>query len=217
MITIGALDIWAVVSDMSAEGTSLVLPSVCLDEKNNSTKVLSSAVFKGDKMIGSLNGIETRSLKFLLDKVQGGVIVAKNVDNTGTNVGLKIIKSKSDISPVKLDDKIVMMNKIKVEVAISEIMGTDDFIDKKNRKLLEEHTEAMVKQDLLDIINKAQKKLNADIFGYGSIIERKMPKEWKILEKEWSDVFSSLATEVEVEIVISRSGLESKPLKKGSM
>ncbi|HPD01686.1 MAG TPA: Ger(x)C family spore germination C-terminal domain-containing protein, partial [Acetivibrio sp.] len=61
-------------------------------------------------------------------------------------------------------------------------------------------------------LNKAQKELKTDIFGFGEEIHRKHPKLWKKLKKEWSNKFPDLPVNITVEVETKQLGGIGKPL-----
>ena len=55
-------------------------------------------------------------------------------------------------------------------------------------------------------IDKAQKDFQSDIFGFGDVIYRKHPKEWKKLKKNWDETFASMPIHVNADFRIRRLG-----------
>jgi spore germination protein KC len=61
-------------------------------------------------------------------------------------------------------------------------------------------------------MNVAQKKFDADIFGFGEMIHRDYPKEWTYIEGQWNDIFPHLNIEIKVISSLKRPGYISKPI-----
>ena len=61
-------------------------------------------------------------------------------------------------------------------------------------------------------LNKAQKELKTDIFGFGETIHRKYPKMWKKMKDNWDDIFPNLPVNITVEVDTKQLGGIGKPL-----
>ncbi len=211
------IQLWQFISDLRSEGISPVLPVVDLWAPNVSENIHmhGTSIFKGDKLKGYLNNNESRYYMFVIGEAKGGLISMKNVLDTGTNVTLELFSNKTKIEPIIDDDGIMMNIDVKLQVEIAEIMGSEDFISKEGREKLKKYSENFVKKNIESVIKKVQKEYASDIFGFGRIIHKQKPKEWKKLKENWYQTFSSLDVEVNVDIKITASALTSKPIKMG--
>ena len=64
------------------------------------------------------------------------------------------------------------------------------------------------------VLEKAQKEYNSDIFGFGMLIWRKYPKEWKDYYKNmWNEIFPNLDVAVHVRSTLLRGGLSTRSIK----
>ncbi|NLI91549.1 MAG: hypothetical protein GX434_04890 [Peptococcaceae bacterium] len=122
--------------NLQAKGTSAIAPEVNLKEINEKTLpfIMGTAIFKEDKVIGFLNGEETKDLLFIKNEVKGGVLVEKMEGNdAATPVSLEIFKSKTRVKPV-VDGKDIKINlNIDTIVGVDEIEGTQNFMDDEGR------------------------------------------------------------------------------------
>lgn len=158
---------------------------------------------------------DTKSLLWVQNKLKGGIYPVKDAAGTKTNVSLEIFKSKTKIKPEVRDGVPIIKINILTDVNIGEIMGNNDFISEKGRKLLEKDAEAQIKKDIENLIEKAQKEYKSDFLGFGENIKRSMPSVWKSIEKEWNEIFLDIETSVEVDISITGSATTRKPIKVG--
>lgn len=62
-------------------------------------------------------------------------------------------------------------------------------------------------------IKKAPDKFKSDIFGFGEVIYRSYPKEWKRLEPNWPQEFANLKVNVNVKARLHRLGTTSKSIQ----
>lgn len=172
-----------------------------------------SAVFLEEKLVGFLNGKETRGLNFATDKVKGGIIVSPAPGGKGNNT-VEILKagSKNDVEIKGTEAK------IKVKVNITGMLGEESAkIDIKEPKVIEKIEKANskeVKKEIEGAIRKVQEEYETDIFGFGEVVHRKNPEEWKKIKDNWNEVFSRAEVKVEVETKITRAGLTNTPVNK---
>ena len=61
-------------------------------------------------------------------------------------------------------------------------------------------------------LDKAQKTLKTDIFGFGEAIHRKYPKVWEKIKSDWNDKFLDLPVSITVEAETIQLGEITKPL-----
>lgn len=115
------------------------------------------------------------------------------------------------MEPVKSKDRIKIKASISVEGYLQDQACPEGF-DKPSEKLrsLNKQITQVVRNDIEESLAEAQ-HLNSDIFGFGNLIHRKMPHEWKKIENQWDEIFPRLVIEIEIEAHLRRSGLIFKP------
>jgi len=71
--------------------------------------------------------------------------------------------------------------------------------------------EGQVAREILRLVRtaltKAQQDFQADIFGFGALVQKTYPRQWPALAENWSQVFAALPVEIAVEAHIRRTGL----------
>ncbi|MEJ8553651.1 Ger(x)C family spore germination protein [Tepidibacter sp. Z1-5] len=212
-----AVELHQFLKDLAAEGISCTIPIVnrSIQKDEVVPEIFGMGVFKKDKLVGSINGIETMSMMLIKDELKSGLVIVKNVDNANTDCTLEIFKTKTKVKPIMKDGNIIMNIDSKLDVGISEIIGSEDLISEPGRNKLKVEAEETVKKEMLKTIKRAQKDYNSDIFGFGNAIYRKMPNEWKKIKDDWDEIFEHLKVDINVEVNIKGSALTSKPIKVG--
>ncbi|MBC8015313.1 MAG: Ger(x)C family spore germination protein [Sporomusaceae bacterium] len=173
-----------------------------------------SAIFKHKKYIGWLDDQETRGLLLLRGELTNDIIVLEYPQEGSGSISIKINKSSSQLSPRFIGGQPVMDVTIKVDGDILDIDYPDfkltvDQINQLNAALEEE-----IRQEVMTVLDKAQKQWQADVFGFGDTIYHQYPNEWNQIANQWRN--GGLAgMEVNISIVanISRSGLNKDPVK----
>lgn len=172
-----------------------------------------AAMFLEEKLVGFLDGPETRALNFVTGKAKSGVLVSPSPGGKGSNT-VELMKSGSK-NDVEIQGG---KAKINVKVSITGMLGEEKAkIDLKDSAVIEKIEKAnseVVKQEIETTIRKVQQEYKTDIFGFGQTVHRKYPREWQKIQDDWNDIFSSAEVKVEVETKIARTGLTSTPVNK---
>ncbi|SKC85481.1 Ger(x)C family spore germination protein [Maledivibacter halophilus] len=214
--TYHAVPAWKFIEKIYDKSTAQTLPIVSISEKNGEKipKIGGQAIFRGGKIIGTLDEMETRAYLWVIDELKGGVLTVKtNIEGSLTEVTMELFNNKTKLQPKKVDNRIVMKIDVESDYGIGEISGEVNVIEKSARKTLKRDIENHIKKQIEDVIKKAQKEYESDIFGFGMKIKDKMPDEWKKIEPYWLEIFKNIEIEINVNVNIRSSALTSEPIK----
>ncbi|WIF95765.1 Ger(x)C family spore germination protein [Caminicella sporogenes] len=211
-----AVQLWEFVDKLAIKGISPVLPLVSKTTYNNRdvVEVFGTVVFKNLESVGFLNGIETKSFLLVINELKGGTLVVQEdkLFDKPIKIAMEIFDNKTKITPVYSDEKLIMNIDVKTKVNINEIGAKIDLTDEKKIKKLQEKGEQIIKNDIQNVIKKVQKEYRSDIFGFGTIIERKFPKQWKKIRDKWDEYFLNLNIKVNVDLSIKGTALRLKSI-----
>jgi spore germination protein KC len=204
-----------VVNNFSFEGNSMLLPLVGIkkSENKNSLEVNGSAILKYDKIVGYLNGDETKYALWVKGDLKGGLFIVENIANSKTNITFEIFSNHTNKKTVYYNEKPRIMVDIKPMVSIGEVDGDLNFQDEKEK--IKKDAETVLKKRFESIIKKLQNNYKSDIFSFGTTIETSDRKLWKRVKAKWCNNFATLPVEVNVCLNIRDSATKSKPLKGG--
>lgn len=175
-------------------------------------KMAGTAVFKKDKLIEYLNPGETQGMQWIRNKV-------KTTSITTTLYGdgfvtFDVLKTKSRVKASIIDDTITIYVTITAQGNIFEMSDSIDVI--KNPGAMPELgklNSASIENIVRSALNKTQKELKADVFGFGELIHRTDPKYWKTIEDDWDNIFPDLDVKIDVKSSIKRPGIINKPIQ----
>ncbi|SDM99647.1 Ger(x)C family spore germination protein [Acetanaerobacterium elongatum] len=190
--------------------TSAVAPLVSIEKDGDKTKsvVAGTGIFKGDKLVSALNGVETRGFLWVKGKVKSGIINFPFMDG---DVSLEIIKAKSKVKPILLPDGTPM---VKVEVTETSNLGAQnsmiDMSSVEMMNMLENRSAEVIKSEILYTLQKT-KVLGTDIYGFGDLFHQHYHKEWKAMEDKWKDLYRDLKVEVTVKTQLNATGKVTRP------
>jgi spore germination protein KC len=173
-------------------------------------RIGSIGVFKKDRLIGWLN----------IDESKGYNYLTNHVFSTGVNIPCKdgkltieTIRSKTKISGKMEMGKPKINVSVNTEGNIADVECEVDLEKPENIKILEQEYGSSIKQVIEGSIKKLQKEFQSDIFGFGEVIHRSDPKEWKRLETNWNQEFQNLEVSYNINAKIRRLGTIKKPVQ----
>ena len=191
-------------------------------EKGNSgttiqtISISGAAVFNDDKLIGWLDDRESRGVLWLQNKIKTGVITATiPKEKGGGKIAGKILKSKTKIYPIINDDKIEMKVEIHTDASIYENTSKLDLSKSDLIHYIEGVYEENIRQIIQLSLDKTQKQLKTDVYGFGSIVYGKYPKLWENkYKKDWNEKFSKLKVNIVCNVRILETGYDTKSTTK---
>lgn len=190
------------------EKNTVALPGQAA-QRAKELRIMDTAVFKADKLVGWFNNVESRGLLWIQGKVTEGLLVLKMKDHKMT---FEISKSSSKLKPLVKDGQLIMRVEVKVDGNIGEMTpGTK--LDEKHIKEVESQIASTVEKQIRAAVSRAQ-QLNTDVLGFAPAVHRAFPEIWdKELSKQWPEMFKDLEVEVAVDGRVHSTGLTSNPIK----
>jgi spore germination protein KC len=187
-------------------------------ETSQQVKLSGGAVLKEDKLVGFLNEAEARGYNWIIDDVNSGILSLPSILEEGKLVSIEIREASSKIETEIQGDKISFYINIKVSGVLVEQQGAGTLKTRKEQydflNQLDKELEKKIEREVNNVIEKAQKDLKADIFGFGTAINKKDPKKWKELKDKWTEEqFQNVAVKVKVHADIGARELLNEPLK----
>jgi len=199
-------------SVFSNAGSQLVLPAVKFSENDSkpTLEVNGVAVFKRDKIVGYLTPEETKFFLMATDQVKGGILVSYFSPQNADNVSLEIKKSDTKRKITYENNKYKVTIKINIKAALAEIEEQSRNIDEAVLDQIERNTEEIIVKELSALIEKVQNDFNSDIFGFGELLHKSNPKQWKEVKEYWPSKFSEIEAEIIPDVVIINAATTKK-------
>lgn len=151
---------------------------------------------------------------WILNKIQGTDI---NINWEGKKeaIAYQTVRQKTSISSQVKNGQPHIFVHTRVEGDLGEIEVPVDITNPKVIKEIEQSVSKEIKKELGTAVERAQKN-KTDILGFGEVIHRSRPKQFKRLKQEWNDVyFPKLNVDITVEAYIRRAGLRNKSFLSG--
>jgi spore germination protein KC len=172
----------------------------------NKIECLGTALFNEGKMIGELNGDETRALLMIKGEYRtGSFVFADPYEPNFIDTIIIRQRKKPKINITFKQGKPVIDVKVFLDGDLRAIQSTVDY-EKKNRKpVLEKTVKDYMKKELDKTIEKC-KGLNCDAFGFGEKAVMKFLTLQKWEKYDWLSHFQEVKVTTHVDFVIKRTG-----------
>jgi spore germination protein KC len=186
-------------------------------EGGNKIDVLGCAVFDGDRMIGELDGDETRFLLIARGDFVRGFFSIPDPEMPNLIIPLDIRQLKKPKVVVNLNgERPLIKLEVNLEGSILAIQSRINYEDPKLKPLVEEAYIQYAGTRLETLMQKCRKELKADIFKFGGAAARKFAtiQEWE--EYNWIKRFEDAEVKIDVNFKIRRAGtmMRSSPVIK---
>jgi spore germination protein KC len=168
------------------------------------------AVFHNGYLVDWLEGNKSKSVQILRNEMKNTNISLPCLNKKGhVSINVKYIDSKANVTYQNRKEKA----KIKIEVEgagyLDELLCNLAYDKSEVLKEIEKELNQKIEKDLSEGIHFAQ-KAESDIFGFGEMIHRKKPKQWKKIENEWNKEFAAADVEITVNMSIFDTGMMKK-------
>ncbi len=199
-----------VTSSMLDASSALVVPLFGLVDEFGTSKVSidGSAVFVSDKMVGQFNEDETLGFAIGSSDIKSGLL---EIETDKGSAVLYMSNSSAKMKTKLVDGHVEADISVDCTLSVAEINGFDGQKLPDVFGILEE---AGVKHmvQLITEAFEASRKMNADIFGIGSEMNRSHPKEWSSIKTDWKKLYPQTTLNLTVKGNLLESGKISDSL-----
>ncbi|GAB7388764.1 Ger(x)C family spore germination protein [Bacillaceae bacterium] len=181
------------------------------DEKEPKTLRLNGTViFKEDKMVGRVDDKVTRGLLWVRDEIELAAITI--VQDTGRGlISLELLRSRTELVPEIKDGKWTMTVKVDTVNDIVEDGANLDVMDPRIVRDLEKEVGEDIENRIRQALNKVQKGMKADVFGFAEAFHRRYPGEWAKAKERWDEIFPEIEVNIIGKAMIKSPGLSTEP------
>jgi spore germination protein KC len=201
---------------LKSETGQTVLPLIRVEASNGQGKVKDkrqlnmngAALFKGDKLIGTLDQGETRGLLWVRNEIKEATVTLDVKDGEG-KISMEMIRSSTELEPRIENGRWKMKLKI---VTVDDIIQNTSTLDLRNPMFIQQIRQ-QAKKDIENrvagtILVAQEKKL--DVLRFGESFRRKYPKEWQQAKDNWEEIFPNIEVDYDITVRILRPGESSQ-------
>lgn len=209
-------ELWQVIQDLGSDSISVSIPSIelVMEDGVKTPEISGTAVFKKNKLIGWIDGEDTKWLAFLKNKMKATIIPIINAAGTKNDVSLEVFGNDTKIKSEIENGQIKMNVYVKTYASIDELQGTKNLTNEIGSEKVKKDGEELIKAKMKSFVKKLQTEYESDIVGFGRQFQIQKPKERKKI-KDWNEEFAKIDVEVYVDMKIIGTAYSSKPIKVG--
>ncbi|WP_054024492.1 Ger(x)C family spore germination protein [Bacillus sp. FJAT-28004] len=162
------------------------------------------AVFKKDKLIGWLNETESKAYNYINDEIKStvGFVTCPQ----GGKITFEVIRSKTKVKGSVRNEQPRIDIEVRLDINIGEVQCSLDLLETKSIAEVERLANRKVEGFIEATVKKLQKKYKVDVFGFGEVIHRSNPREWRKLKNNWNQNFVTMPVNVKVHHKIRHLG-----------
>ncbi|WP_165822659.1 Ger(x)C family spore germination protein [Paenibacillus montanisoli] len=180
-------------------------------QKKNVFRLSSTAVMKNFKLVGYLDDIETRSLRWIKGELKHEY-VADEIPEAGGSVGVVLKKTERKIKTVIKAGKANIRIELTGQGLLHETTAKLDISRPEDVVRIEQGLSKLITEQTLRTVKKAQTEWQSDVFGFGLMVHQYQYGAWKSVREEWDTVFSKADVSVTTKIRLVRAGMISSSL-----
>lgn len=167
-----------------------------------------TAVFEGDKMVGTLNSDETRYFLMIIGKFKRGIIDLMDEQSPGDVIPLDLRPGRAPVVKGRfVKGKPVIDVELQMEADIGAIQSRINYEERQNIQKLNRQAQKHIQERAAEVVEKVQKEYKTDIFSFGHKIAGYFPtiQEWE--KYNWLSHFQEAKINIKVKMNIRRTGL----------
>lgn len=173
----------------------------------NPLEFAGTAIFSGDKMVGTLSTTETRMLSMLLGEYPHGFLSVEDPLDPDyfINVNLRL-GSKPKIKAKLVEGRPVIYVEIELEGDISSIGSGINYEQKGYINLLENQITTVYEKQMKNMIIRTQ-ELGSDVAGFGYYLRPAFQTNKEFEEYQWNNKYKDAEVFVKIKSQVRRNGL----------
>ncbi len=173
----------------------------------------SLAVFKKMKLVGFLSITDARNYLWIQDNIRRTSVSVPCGKNKF--FALQIYNSKTRKTARIINGIPRFGVKVRAEAYLDGDQCVEKLTDVHTYAKYEKLAEAQITKEIASTIQKAQKKYQSDIFGFGEVLFRQHAQQFKKAKNEWNRRFADAYADIDVKVKIRRTGIRTRgPVEK---
>lgn len=188
-------------------------PPVGKGQQHTIAYIAGTAVFRDDRMIGTLNQQKTRGLMWLRDEIKFSVVTLSPEEADGF-ISFYLLRSRTKWLPRIEGDRWSMTVEITTEDDVVENTTSLDLLDPEVTRALEAELEREIVRRIELTLKQVQQEMKVDIVGFAEIFHRRYPREWRKVQDRWDEKFPEVEVRVEVDAKILRPGVSGSMITR---
>lgn len=172
-----------------------------------------AGVFKGEKLIGTLDGEEVRGLLPFIEKVESGVYALSCPNDQEKKISVELRKQNFDVKPQYKKGQVYFKVNVAAFASVVEAKCSFSLENKGDVKELEQELERQIYDEIKNVTDLVQNEFQSDILELGKVFNNRYPLEWKKIGGNWDEELQKARIEIKVDAEINDAVLLFRPTK----
>ncbi len=187
------------------------LPGEVSREGGNEVDIIGLAAFQGERLIGFLNGSETRYYMMLTDRFKSADFTFPDPHEKNKAIIVRITQGRNPERKVEISgEKPIIHIGLFLEGEILSIQSGINYEEPGELAKLDSYIADIIKSGVMALIRRTQEEFQCDIVGFGEET-RKFFWTWQEWARyDWTDKYPAAEVQLEVTMVTRRTGLMRK-------
>ncbi|MDD4334395.1 MAG: Ger(x)C family spore germination C-terminal domain-containing protein, partial [Desulfotomaculaceae bacterium] len=194
---------------LPAGGTGRYLAGEVPVAAKSKVQFIGTAVFREDKLVGLLDGQDTRYFLMLTGNFGSGYMGIKDPLDESGNIGLRVRQGQKPKYRTSIDEdgNVAINVELFLESEIIAENSANNFGQLDLKPILEEAFSKQIEQGCHNLIKRTQDELRSDAFGFGDKVKHLFLTEQSWEEYKWLECYPEAQVNVSVRSKIRRTGL----------
>lgn len=174
-------------------------------------RMIGSAIFKKDKMVGNFDIYETQALQILTNKFREALLSTRDPLRKKFMIAYRLMAvTPPQIGYRHSNGNNEFLVRLKMEADLISLQSGINYTDPRNEAILGKHIALELRKRIMKTIQKAQ-QYNSDVFGFGIKVRNTFltGPEWD--RYQWPPRFKDAKIDVHVKVSLRRVGVQFQP------
>jgi spore germination protein KC len=184
------------------------------DKYTETIALQGTAVFRKDKMIGSLTPEESRGIAWILNQTKNTVVTVFDPEHDNKGVAVETTGVRAKLYSKVVNGMPGILIRITGAGDIVEEDGTSNGTINEMKDNIARLLNKRIEQEVKSSLEVIQKRFGVDCLGFAAVVHSQNGKEWNVgLGKAWQETFPQMPVTVSVDMDIRTSTLNQEPMK----
>jgi spore germination protein KC len=175
------------------------------------TRIIGTAVFRNDKLVGELDIYESQALQMLTGKFREALLTIADPHKEGNRIIFRLITARTPVIKYQKREVDCFKVNLSLEAELISIQSGINYTTPHNEKILSQKIAQLLKRRIERVIAKTQKEFRSDIFGFGVKVRNSMLTSTQWEKYRWPDKYPDSKIDVKVTVRIRRTGVQFQP------
>ncbi|MGE7778336.1 Ger(x)C family spore germination protein [Peribacillus sp. NPDC097264] len=184
------------------------------DQPEKATETITTfsgvAIFKEDKMVGSIKEDVTQGLLWIRNQNKLGAITTSTPD--GRKISVHPLRQSTKLIPKIENGKWSVTVDVNVDGLLVQNGSNLDIMEESSSKQIETYLQHEMERDIEAAITEVRDGMGTDAFGIAESFHQKYPEEWEKVKDHWKYVFPQVTINMDIHLKVQEPGLMTKTL-----